>query len=62
MCHRDAYVEHLRGSIAGTCKRNWLVGKQKPEMIHEVKTNLHTCSYMEKRVAHPTSVKLLPFV
>jgi len=62
MCHRDAYVEHLRLHVDGPCKRNWLVGKQKPEMIHEVKTNLYNCADMEKGVAYPTSVKLLPFV
>lgn len=60
MCHKDAYVEHLREELEGTCLRNFLVGKVKPEIRYE--RYVHTGSYMEKKLANTASSKLLPFI
>jgi len=56
LCHRDAYVEHIKSGLNNECREGFLVGKINPEMIYEA---YGRSSYLETRNYHKTFVELV---
>ena len=56
MCHKDAYVEHLKQGLHKECREGFLVGEINPEMIYE--TNGRS-TYLETRGYYQTRIRLV---